>query len=197
MRGFEIGLDTPAEGRPAYGPFEPDAAGLPHARRRRGRARDRRPRRARPDVSRHFAADRTEAHLREATATVRVTARVSEGRLVADVDVRNLAGHKFPRAYPSRHAWLHVTVTDAEGRVAFESGAFSADGRILGDGADENASRYEPHYDEITRADQVQIYEAVTADGVGRVTTGLMEAEGWSMAARSAIPVAEASVITP
>ena len=58
-----------------------------------------------------LAADRTEAHLREATAVVSVAnANVTEGRLEVDVDVRNATGHKFPTAYPSRRAWLHLSV---------------------------------------------------------------------------------------
>ena len=72
-----------------------------------------------------LAADRTEAHLREATAEVSVVnAVVSEGRLEVDVEVRNATGAKFPTAYPSRRAWLHLMVEDAGGRAVFESGAF-------------------------------------------------------------------------
>lgn len=127
-----------------------------------------------------LAADRTEAHLREATATVSVvSAVVRDLRLEAEVEVENEAGHKFPTAYPSRRAWLHVTVEDADGRVVFESGAFSRDGTIVGNDNDADASRYEPHYDEVTRPDQVQIYEAVMVDEAGAVTTGLMSAERW------------------
>jgi len=125
-------------------------------------------------------AERTEAHLREETVALDVAeARLGDGRLVADVEVRNLAGHKFPTAYPSRRAWLHVTVTDARGRVAFESGAFSPDGRIVGNDNDDDPARFEPHYTEIDRAGQVQIYEGVMADGTGAVTTGLMSAQRW------------------
>jgi hypothetical protein len=127
-----------------------------------------------------LAADRTEDHLRTATASVMVgDARLEGGRLVAEVAVENLAGHKFPTAYPSRRAWLHVTVTDAAGRTVFESGAFSSDGSVVGNDNDEDALRFEPHYTEITRADQVQVYEAVMADRSGAVTTGLMSAERW------------------
>jgi hypothetical protein len=70
-------------------------------------------------------------------------------------------------------------VTDAQGRVVFESGAFSPDGRIVGNDNDEDGSRYEPHHDRIESADQVQIYEAIMADDEGRVTTGLMSATRW------------------
>jgi hypothetical protein len=275
--GFEIGLDVPAEGRPVYGPFEPDSGGVgimrsatglrpteglhvqsselcaschtlfTHAVRPGGEGPEFPEQvpylewqasayaaeetscqdchmplvgedvpvtsvlgRARPEVNRHqfqggnffmmrmldryrgelgvtalpqefaLAAERTEIHLREATVEVSVSGvRVDGSRLVADVDVRNLAGHKFPTAYPSRRAWLHVTVADARGRTVFESGAFAADGRVVGNDNDEDPSRYEPHYTEVSRPDQVQVYEAVMIDTDGAVTTGLMSAERW------------------
>ena len=70
-----------------------------------------------------MAAARTEEHLRGATATATVTsAEVGGDRLVAQVDVRNLAGHKFPTAYPSRRAWLQLVVSDGQGDAVFESG---------------------------------------------------------------------------
>ena len=274
--GFHVDLDVPADGRPVFGPFEPDSGGVgimrsatgfrpteglhvqssqlcatchtlfTHAVRPDGTEGPEFPEqvpyleweasayaaeetscqdchmplvgedvpvtavlgRSRPDVSRHvfrggnffmlrmlnrygaelgvgalpqelsLTADRTEAHLREATAALTVVeASVRDGRLVADIDVRNLAGHKFPTAYPSRRAWLHVTVTDAGGRPVFESGAFAPDGSIVGNDSDADEARFEPHYTEITRPDQVQVYEAVMADGAGSVTTGLMSAE--------------------
>jgi hypothetical protein len=127
-----------------------------------------------------LAAARTETHLRDATAEVRLTdARVDGARLAVNVDVRNLAGHKFPTAYPSRRAWLHVTVRDTNGRTVFESGAFGVDGRVIGNDNDDDPARFEPHYVEITSPAQVQIYEAIMASGSGAVTTGLLQAERW------------------
>ena len=90
------------------------------------------------------------------------------------VAVENLAGHKLPTAYPSRRAWLHVTVRDGNGRAVFESGAFSPNGSIAGNDNDADATRFEPHYAEIRKADQVQIYEPVMVDQQGAVTTGLL-----------------------
>ena len=92
------------------------------------------------------------------------------------MSVENLGGHKLPTAYPSRRAWLHVTVRDRTGRAVFESGALNANGSIQGNDNDEDAGRFEPHYAEVTRADQVQIYESVMAGADGRVTTGLLTA---------------------
>ena len=40
-------------------------------------------------------------------------------------------------------------------------------------------TRFEPHYREITRADQVQIFEPILKDSEGQVTTGLLNAVGY------------------
>ena len=123
------------------------------------------------------AADRTIEHLQTKTAQVAIErAEVRSGRLEADIAVQNLSGHKFPTAYPSRRAWLHVTVKDRANRVVFESGALNAQGIIQGNDNDADAARYEPHYTEIISADQVQIYEAIMVDQAGRPTTGLLSA---------------------
>jgi hypothetical protein len=122
------------------------------------------------------AAERTVRHLQSESARIRVDRiDVQDGRLEADVFVENLGGHKLPTAYPSRRAWLHVTVR-AGNKVVFESGALGADARIAGNDNDADAGRYEPHYREISSPDQVQIYEAIMVDTAGAVTTGLLSA---------------------
>jgi len=98
----------------------------------------------------------------------------ADGSLDIAVTVTNLVGHKLPSAYPSRRAWLHVTIQDVSGRTLFESGAFQPSGAIEGNDNDRDASRFEPHYDRITDADQVQIYEDIMVDYAGNVTTGLL-----------------------
>lgn len=97
-----------------------------------------------------------------------------DGRLTAVVAIENLAGHKLPSAYPSRRVWLHVTVRDGNGRTVFESGAFQPNGTIAGNDNDADARKFEPHYEEVRSADQVQIYEPVMVDQQGAVTTGLL-----------------------
>jgi hypothetical protein len=69
-----------------------------------------------------------------------------------------------------------VTVRDRHDAVVFESGRLGPTGRIDGNDNDEDGARFEPHHDEIVRADQVQVYESVMADAQGRVTTGLLSA---------------------
>ena len=68
------------------------------------------------------------------------------------------------RGTPSRRTWLHVTVRDRQGRAVFESGAVTNAGLIQGNDNDADATKYEPHYDQITRPDQVQIYESIMGD---------------------------------
>jgi hypothetical protein len=104
---------------------------------------------------------------------------LDSGRLAFQVAVENLAGHKLPTAYPSRRVWLHVTVSDASGRVLFESGKLRADGAITGNDNDADAHRYEPHYAEIHDAEQVEIYEAIMEHYDGGPTTGLLNGVGY------------------
>lgn len=111
--------------------------------------------------------------------TVRLTiegVRRAGTRIEATVSVRNLTGHKFPTAYPSRRAWLHVTLRDPAGRIVFESGAIAPDGSIAGNANDADGSSFEPHYLAISRPDQVQIFESVMGGVDGRPTTGLLSA---------------------
>ncbi len=49
-------------------------------------------------------------------------------------------------------------------------------GSIAGNDNDADAAAFEPHYDEIRSADQVQIYESVMGDVERHVTTGLLQA---------------------
>jgi hypothetical protein len=115
--------------------------------------------------------------LEHETATVAVErASLANGTLAVDVHVRNLTGHKFPTGYPSRRAWLHVTVRDVQGRAVFESGHLTETGLIDGNNSDTASTTFEPHYEEITRAYEVQIYESIMGTPAGVPTTGLLQA---------------------
>jgi len=121
------------------------------------------------------AADQTLRFLGSKAARVTIEdVQVDSGRLRADIAVENLGGHKLPTAYPSRRAWLHVVVHDANGRSIFESGAVNADGSVRGNDNDADPSRFEPHYTEIRSGDEVQIYESIIGGVNGEVTTGLL-----------------------
>lgn len=123
------------------------------------------------------AADYTVSYLKSEAARLAISGVESQdGRLSFDVRVENLGGHKLPTAYPSRRAWLHVTVRDSGDRVVFESGALRPDGSIEGNDNDADPARFEPHYSEINAADQVQVFEDILGDSKGQVTTGLLTA---------------------
>lgn len=101
---------------------------------------------------------------------------LANGQLTFAVQVENLTGHKLPTAFPSRRAWLHVTVADATGKLLFESGHLNPDGSIAGNPNDADPARFAPHYATITAADQVQIFEPILGDAQGHVTTALLSA---------------------
>jgi len=123
------------------------------------------------------AATRTIAHLQSKTAAVAVDRLELTGDVLnADISVENLGGHKFPTAYPSRRAWLHVKVLDRENRTVFESGGLNPNGSITGNDNDTDTGRFEPHYDEVSQPDQVQIYEDIMVGQDGVPTTGLLTA---------------------
>lgn len=126
------------------------------------------------------AIDRTVEQLRNHTAEIEVeNVQLLGNRVLVDILLTNLAGHKFPTAFPSRRAWIHVVLRDADGEVVFESGAYSEDGSITGNDNDEDPEQYEIHYDGIVQSDQVQIYEAVLRDSGNAVTTRLLQAAGY------------------
>jgi hypothetical protein len=123
------------------------------------------------------AGNRTIDFLKANGATISVDSLdLRDGRVEAVLTVRNLGGHKFPTAYPSRRLWLHVAIRDRNSRVFFESGAMEPSGLIKGNDNDADANRYEQHYRDISSPDQVQIYEAIMTDASGAVTTGLLNA---------------------
>lgn len=112
----------------------------------------------------------TRRQLRQNTALLELESTVENDTLKLMVTVENLTGHKFPTAYPSRRAWLHLSVRNDAGGVLFESGSFNAsNGRI--DGLTDS---FQPHLDTINSQDQVQVYESVMADVNGDVTQTLL-----------------------
>lgn len=100
--------------------------------------------------------------------------------LTGSVVIASETGHKFPAGYPSRRAWLHITVKDAAGAVVFESGAVNEDGLITGNDNDDDPLSYEPHYTTLATAEQVQIYETILLNSDGEVTTKLLRAAAYT-----------------
>jgi hypothetical protein len=99
--------------------------------------------------------------------------------LTVDVRVTSMVGHKFPTGFPSRRAWIHLTVEDAGGDAIFESGYARSDGFIEGNDNDYDPAAYEPHYQVIDKSDQVQIYETIIGDTEGALTTVLLRGAGY------------------
>ncbi len=121
------------------------------------------------------ASEATIAFLQSQAARVTIRSLdVNGSTLRMDVAVENLTGHKLPTAYPSRRAWLYVTVKDRDGHEVFRSGALNPDGSIQGNDNDADPAKFEPHYREITSADQVEIFEDILAEEHDHVTTGLL-----------------------
>ncbi len=116
------------------------------------------------------------------TATVAVT-EVSEtgGKLTAEVEVKNLAGHKLPSGVGFRRAFLELEVLDAAGRLLWASGRTDRAGVLVDERGRPIAGEiwwrgdcsgllhpdelvYQPHHQVVRRQDQAQIYqELVTA----------------------------------
>jgi hypothetical protein len=123
---------------------------------------------------------RTLRQLRSDSASLSIIdAQVRGKELAVTVQVQNLVGHKLPTGFPSRNLWLHLTVLDVNDQVVFESGKPLSDGRISGNNADEQEKSFEPHYEEITTPDQVQIYETIMANTDGAVTYTLLRAASY------------------
>ena len=118
--------------------------------------------------------DRARAMLQSAVNISFVSASVNNGVLEARVKVENNSGHKTPTGYPSRRMWLNFKVTDSNNNIVFESGRVNANGSIVGADNDTNSAVFEPHYELITSADQVQIYEPVMGNSDNNVTFTLL-----------------------
>jgi hypothetical protein len=127
------------------------------------------------------------------TASAEVTGvKVADGRLVANVKVENLAGHKFPSGVGFRRAFLAFEVLDAAGNTLWASGRTDPTGVLVNDQgtpvkgefmwksecrpmtAAEQKNAFQPHYETITRQDQVQIYQELVRDPKGKFTTSFL-----------------------
>jgi hypothetical protein len=116
---------------------------------------------------------RTVASLQRETARLSVNQLASApGEWAFEVEVENLAGHKFPSGYPARVAFLEFILTDGGTDTLFHSGRWSEAGGILG-----RDEAYEPHWNEINAEDQVQVYELVMGDVTGANTQVLERAD--------------------
>ena len=125
------------------------------------------------------------------TAKVSVTKlRTTADRLVADVQVESMVGHKFPSGVGFRRAFLTFEVLDAGGHALWVSGRTTPTGVLVDASGQPIAGEFmwqsecqpksaqeqafQPHYQTITRQDQVQIYQELVRDPRGRLTTSFL-----------------------
>jgi len=115
------------------------------------------------------------------TATITVGDVKNDGQsLSAEVTVINNVGHKFPSGVGFRRAFIEFDVLDANNTVLWSSGRTNSSGVIVDDKGvpiageywwkddcsariDPDARNHQPHYAEITRQDQVQIYQELVS----------------------------------
>lgn len=120
------------------------------------------------------------------TATVRVKELSvnQDGELEAVVEVKNLTGHYLPSGVGFRRMFLEFLVRDSEGNILWASGRTNGLGAIVEGTTDivlpsEEPVKFpdapfQPHYQEITRQDQVQIYQELVEDSAGNLTSSFL-----------------------
>jgi hypothetical protein len=111
--------------------------------------------------------DRVDATRRFLRSALRLEARAEATARQLDVYITivNLTGHKLPTGFPGRRLWLHLTATDAGGRVVFESGAWNnATGEL------KTPDRSPVHRNHIRVPGQAIVYEAAIENAAGQLT---------------------------
>lgn len=112
--------------------------------------------------------------------------------LRATVAVENLTGHKFPSGVSFRRAFITFEVKDAAGEILWASGRSNAMGVITDQNNQPIAGEYwwdttcrqrlpnawQPHYQQITRQDQAQIYQELITNAAGQLTTSFLAING-------------------
>jgi hypothetical protein len=126
----------------------------------------------------------TLAREQSARVTVESVRRTGDALEVA-VRVENLAGHRLPSGVGFRRAFLEMEVLGAGREPLWASGRTNSLGVILRGTTNEplptefitrpgSVGTYQPHYETITRDDQVQIYEERALDPEGWLTTSFL-----------------------
>lgn len=116
----------------------------------------------------------------QTSADIRIaTTELLNNQLKVTLDIINNSGHKLPSAYPSRRVFIHFVLRDRSGEILFESGKLNTDGSIVGADNDSDSATYEPHYEQISTQDQVQIYEPIMQNTDNQVTHTLLRAASY------------------
>lgn len=136
-----------------------------------------------------LALEEVAVQARERTADIDVETSIAEdGKLIAEVEVVNKTGHRFPTGVGLRRAFLELLVIDESGgeeRIVWGSGRTNSVG-VLVDEAGEvlpteffekdetGAPRYQHHHEVIESQDQVQVYEELLQNAGGDFTTSFV-----------------------
>jgi hypothetical protein len=126
------------------------------------------------------------------TAEIEVATRWGDKHQIeVEVEVRNLAGHRFPSGVGFRRAFLEVSVfSDAQGAASdvpvWSSGSTNQVGQIV-DGSGRpliseffdrdgksGSQRFQPHHQVITATNQVQIYETLVCNAKRQLNTSFI-----------------------
>jgi mono/diheme cytochrome c family protein len=157
------------------------------------------------------AVDNVVEQAQRRTATLEIPGFEVQGdKLIVDVAVTNLAGHRFPSGVGFRRAFLEFQVA-INGKTFWTSGTTNdkgeitdMQGRVLPSESFLNG-QYQPHYSQqnpIKSGNEVQIYEELVADANGKFTTSFTRRDhevkdnrllpaGWSLGGPSDLKIPE------
>jgi len=119
-----------------------------------------------------------------AEITVQSLKKTGVAQLTAEVLVTNKVGHYLPSGVGFRRVFLEFLVKDKNNQILWASGRTNKLGAIL-DGTSKDVlpseqpvknpdAPFQPHYQTITRGDQVQIYQELITDSAGELTTSFL-----------------------
>ena len=112
--------------------------------------------------------------------------------LTAEVVIDNLVGHRFPSGVGFRRAFVEFQVLDAKRKVLWASGRSNDQGVLIDENGKALAGEFwwepncsarlpnawQPHFEEITRQDQAQIYQELITNAQGQLTTSFLSING-------------------
>jgi len=134
-----------------------------------------------------FAIATSDTLAKQQTVRVQIAeARQSGGELRAAVRVTNLTGHRFPSGVGFRRAFLELKALDERGNVVWASGRTDSLGIIVDEKGEplpteffrfdpvSKSQAFQPHYQTITRQNQVQIFEELVKNPEDSITTSFL-----------------------
>lgn len=123
------------------------------------------------------------------TANLKVAAEIAQGKILADVHIENLVGHRFPSGVGFRRAFLELLVIENAGtpseKIVWSSGQTNELGVLVDeqgkplptesfDRDAQGAEQFQKHHETIDSSNQVQIYETLLHNNNGEFTTSFI-----------------------